>query len=130
MRHKIKKSVELYSWIQKSSLLLRNLLTSLIKDWKVVTTPKKALALNVFTNKFFTKLLRLYKIHENELDVKREAIRIIKSTIFTEIEWKKVLSEYLPYFKEKWMSSWFIKKYKLWLRKWDWVEKNLLKLNK
>lgn len=129
MRHQFKKTRKINVWAQRSEIVVRNMLTSLVISWQIVTTVSKARVVKAQADKFFWRLVSLFDKYENLADVRREAIRILKSTLYTEEAWKKVLSELLPKYKELNKSYWFISDYKLWVRSWDWAEKILLKLN-
>lgn len=128
MRHKYNKLMDLNTWVQKRSLVVRNLITSLIKNWQLVTTPKRAKVLKSEMDKLISKLLRKFDLYSDENDVKREIIRSIKQVVFTKEEWKKLAEELIVKYKEEWRKTWFVKDYKLWFRKWDSVEKILVKL--
>ncbi len=128
MIHKNKRTVVAkISSVQKKSLIMRNLLTSFVKYESLTTTTKKAFLLKSMADKFFARLVSLYSKLE-EKDARREAIRHIKSIIFGNDEWKKVLNELLPRLLSSKKNSWFISSYKLWQRKWDWAEEVLLKI--
>lgn len=129
MRHQFKKTRKINVWAQRSEIVVRNMLTSLVISWQIVTTVSKARVIKAQADKFFWRLVSLFDKYENLADVRREAIRILKSTLYTEEAWKKVLSELLPKYKEANKSYGFISDYKLWVRSWDWAEKILLKLN-
>lgn len=129
MRHQFKKTRKINVWAQRSEIVVRNMLTSLVMSWQLVTTVSKARVLKAQADKFFWRLVSLFDKYENLADVRREAIRILKSTLYTEEAWKKVLSELLPKYKELNKSCGFISDYKLWVRSWDWAEKILIKLN-
>lgn len=127
MRHRINKLKELNTGAKKKSVFLRNMLTSLVKFWKVTTTPKRAKVLKAEADAFFSKLVNTYNRYDQELDSKRECINLVKSTIFGEVEWKKVIAEILPKYVSEKRSS-YVVSYKLGFRKWDAAEKTMLKL--
>lgn len=128
MIHKNKRTVVAkISSIQKKSLIMRNLLTSFVKNENLTTTTKKAFLLKSMSDKFFSRLVSLYSKLE-EKDARREAIRYVKSLIFGNNEWKKVVNELLPRLISSKKNSWFVSSYKLWQRKWDWAEEVLLKI--
>ncbi len=129
MIHRKKKTVtsKLHS-VQKKDLIMRNLLTSLIKYWKVKTTAKKAFLLKSMSDNFFSRIVRINK-KLAEKDARRESIRLVKRIVFGEQEWKKVVNELLPKILESKKTSWFVSSYKLWQRKWDWSEVVLVQLN-
>lgn len=129
MRHRYKSTLKMNTWCQTKDNIIRNMMTSLVKSGQIVTSSKRAKILKAETDKFFSKLLGMFAKYNDEKDVRREAIRLIKSTIFTETEWKKVLEEILPRFKQEGKHSWFVSDFKLWIRVWDWAEKVMIKLN-
>ena len=127
MRHRINKLKELNTWAKKKEVFLRNLLTSLVKHGKVVTTPKRAQVLKAEADSFFSKLVKTYNRYNEEKESRRECIRIIKATIYGEDEGKKVINELLPkYIAEK--NNSFVSSYKLGFRKGDATEEIMLKL--
>ncbi len=127
MRHRFKKLKELNTGAKKKEVFIRNMLTSLVKFGKITTTPKRAKVLKAETDAFFSKLVKTYTRYSDEKASQRECIRIVKSTIFGEDEWKKVISEILPkYISEKRTS--YVFSYKMWVRKWDASEEVMLKL--
>jgi len=116
------------TWDQKATLIIRNLMTSLIKYWQIKTTKKRAKVLKSEMDKFLSRLVGLFDKYSDEKDVKREAIRYVKTLIFTEEEWKKVVNDILPKYKEKGMKAWFIQDFKLGARPGDNAEVVLIKL--
>lgn len=128
MRHKKKRIAELRTWIQKKQNVVRNLITSLIKDGQLTTTPKRAKVLKSEIDKFFSRLLRQFDMFDNEKDQKREVVKLIKSIVYTENEWKKVADDLLIKYRERGIKSWFTRDFKLWPRSWDNVEKILIRL--
>lgn len=129
MRHQFKKTRKINVWAQKSEIVIRNMLTSLVTHWQIVTTVSKARVIKAQADKFFSRLVWLFAKYEQLSDVRREAIRILKSTLYTQEAWKKVIEEILPKYKDANQTSGYISDYKLWVRSWDWAEKVLLKLN-
>lgn len=114
------------SGIQKKSLVLRGLLTNLVRYGKIETTPKKAKILKAQADSFFAWLVTLIQ-DRGDVDGRREAIRRIKATIFTEEEGKKLLDELLPKFVEK-KEMGFIQTYKMGSRKGDGAESVLIQI--
>jgi len=104
------------------------MLTNLVRTGKVVTTPKRAKVLKAKADSFFAKLIDLSIRYENKKDGKREVVRYVKSVIYGEEEWKKVVDIYLPKYLEMAKHSSFVKDYKLWFRKWDAVAEIMIKL--
>jgi ribosomal protein L17 len=64
---------------------LRNFLTSLVAHGQMVTTQKKAQVIKSTANSFFSRLVRMYATRD-AADARRESIRLIKATIYTEAE--------------------------------------------
>lgn len=126
MRHQDNKLLELNTWNKKKSVFIKTLLSNLIRTGAVTTTPKRAKVLKAEADSFFSTLIRLDSKY-TEKDAKRECINFVKSSIYGETEWKKVIETFLPKYRElKWKS--FVANYKIWFRKWDASEKILLKL--
>ncbi len=128
MRHKYNQLLQMNTWDQKATLIIRNLMTSLVKYWQIKTTAKRAKVLKSEMDKFFSRLVSLFDKYTDEKDVRREAIRYVKTLIFTEEEWKKVVNDLLPKYKDKGIKSWFIQDFKLGARPWDNAEVVLIKL--
>ena len=126
MRHRAKTTKEYDSWIQKISLLLRNMLTSLVIHGKVVTTSKRSYMLKAYANHFFASLVTIYRNHD-EVYARRESIRRTKAILFGKEAWKKFVDSLLPSFVSSSKSS-FISDVKLWVRKWDNAEEVLLQI--
>ena len=127
MRHLNKRVRNISSGAQKTSNVLRNMLTNLVAHGQVVTTQKRAQVLKSVANNFFASLVKLYVTRPQE-DARREAIRQIKSTIYTEIDGKKVLDELLPRYVERADHRGFVMDLKLGPRPGDAAEKVLVRL--
>lgn len=67
-------------------------------------------------------------MYADEKDVRREAIRIVKSTIFSDAEGKKVVDELLPKYRAAGKKAGFVADYKLGYRMGDGAEKILVRL--
>jgi ribosomal protein L17 len=93
------------------------MLTNLVKNGRVVTTPKRAKVLKAEADAFFSKLLN-YSTRYDESSAKRECIRYVKAVIFGKEEGKKVIEKMLPKYQESKQKS-FVKDYKLGFRKGD-----------
>lgn len=128
MRHRYKKSIVLSTGIQKKENVIRNMVTSLIASWQVVTTPKRAVVLEANINKFFSRLIHISKISATKEDATRESIRFVKSVVYTEKEGKKVISDLLPKYLSKDNSWGYVQTFKLGTRPGDGVEKIMLRL--
>ena len=92
------------------------MLTNLIRNGKVTTTPQRAKVLKAEADAFFAKLIDLSTRYENEKDGKREVDRYVKSVIFGD-EGKKAVNIYLPKYLEAGKKSSFIENYKVGIRK-------------
>ncbi|UFX82851.1 bL17 family ribosomal protein [Candidatus Absconditicoccus praedator] len=127
MRHKYNKLKQVDTGIQKKEIVFRNMLTSLIKNGQIKTTPKRAKVLISTTDKFLSSLMGLFDKYE-EKEVRRLAISKVKSYIMTRDEGKKVVDNLLPKYKEEGRKTGFTTTYKLGFRKGDGVEEVLVKL--
>ena len=127
MRHRINKLKQLNTWAKKKDVFVRNLLSSFVRNGRIVTTPKRAKVLKAETDAFFAKLVRTYNRYPDQNDAKRECINIVKAELFWEQEGKKVINTLLPkYIADK--NNSYVASYKMWFRKWDGAEKIMLKL--
>jgi ribosomal protein L17 len=61
MRHRYNKLKYLETGVVKTSLVIRNLLTSLIKNWEITTTSKRAKILKSVADKFFNRAKKYLK---------------------------------------------------------------------
>ncbi|MCS6983076.1 MAG: bL17 family ribosomal protein [Candidatus Absconditabacterales bacterium] len=120
MRHRTKRTKEYDSGIQKVSLLLRNMLTSLVLHGKIVTTSKRAYMLKAYANHFFARCVRMYKNNDG-VYARRETIRLTKATIFSEQAGKHFVDVLLPKFLESTHVS-YVRDIKLGMRKGDGAE--------
>ena len=127
MKHQKNKLLQLSTWVVQKNVFIRTMLSNLIKNWKITTTPKRAKVLKSHADYFFSRLIKITSQYE-EKDARREWIRFIKENIDTEQEGKKVLDTFLPKYKENWNQSSFVADYKMWYRTWDWAPKIMLKL--
>lgn len=129
MNHKKNKLIQLNTGqFQTRSNVMRSMLTNLVRSGQMITTPKRAKVLKAYADSFFSRLVNTYTRYENSSDGLREAIRLVKQTIFTEAEWKKIIADLLPKFQSENKDSSFVANYKLWYRKWDGVESILVKI--
>ncbi len=127
MRHKHKRILELNTGQVKTTTVLRNMLTSLVINWKMVTTSKRSRVLKSFTDKFFARLVRIQSSYDAK-DAKRESDKFVGSVLYSEEAGKKVVNELLPKFIEDGISTSFVTNYKMWFRPWDGAEKVLVSL--
>lgn len=127
MRHRHDKTLEFKTGVQKRSLVIRSLLTNLVKYGAIKTTSKKAMILKARADSFFAKLVTLMK-SDDQASGKREAIRLVKSQIFWEDEGKKVINEIVPMLVESGKNSGFVSDYKMGPRAGDAAEAVLVKI--
>ncbi len=129
MRHRQKRLLNLSTGAKKKTVFIRSLLTSLVKYGAITTTPKRARVLKAEADSFFSKLVAQFEKYDNEKDAQRECIRIVQSQIFWEKEWKKVVEEILPKYKEAKKTSGFVEDYKVGFKAGDASLKVLVKLS-
>lgn len=127
MRHQKNRLMELRTGAQKQSNVVRNLMTSLITHGTITTTPKRAKVLKSHADSFFAGLVSLYSNNE-EVSAKREAVRIIKSLIYTDEAGKKVLNDLVPAWIQNKKTTGFITDVKLGPRAGDSSEKVLVRI--
>ena len=127
MRHQQNKLLELNTGAKSKWVFIRMQLSSLIRAWKITTTPKRAKVLKAFTDEFFSRLLS-FDAKYDEKAAKREAIKYVKSVVYGEEEWKKVIETLLPKYREEKRASVFTTSYKLGFRVGDAAAKIMLKL--
>lgn len=128
MRHKKNQLLELHTGAKKRSIFIRQLLSSLIRTGKVVTTPKRAKVLKSEADSFFSTLLWMYSTYKDEKDAKRECIRYVKSLVYGEEDGKKVITTLLPKYKEAGNTSSFVTNVKVGFRVGDASPKIMVKL--
>jgi ribosomal protein L17 len=129
MRHRQKKLLNISTGSKKKTIFIRSLLTSLVKYWAVTTTQKRAKVLKSEADSFFSKLIAQFEKYPNEKDAERECIKIVKAKIFGEEEWKKVISDILPKYRDANKNTSFVEDYKVWFRSGDASLKVLVKLS-
>lgn len=129
MRHKVNKMLDMrLGEYQTRSNVTRTMLTNFVREGHMTTTAKKAKVIKAEADSFFATLIGMFDRYSDEKDVKREAIRYVKSTIFGEAEGKKVINEILPRLRQEGKKSGFVASYKLGYRMGDGAEKILLRL--
>lgn len=122
MRHHSDKLIQLATGqYQTRSNVLRTLLTNLVTSGYIVTTPKRAKVLKAYADHFFGRLIKLHV--ERPEDANREAIRYVKSVIWTEDAGKKVTTKLVPEYLDQKRTSGYVANHKLGFRKWDGAEK-------
>ena len=128
MRHKKSRVLKLDPGPQKQSLVIRNLLTSLVEHGQIITTSRKAKVLKSHGDKFFNRLVRCWDKYD-EKAAPREAMRITKSTLFTDQAGKKALNDLVPKWRDAKRDTGFIIDMKLGPRAGDAAERVLVKLS-
>ena len=129
MRHHYNRFLEVNSGVQKKSNLIRNMITSLIEYKRVTTTPKKAKVLRYEAEKLFAKLVKTYNRFENKEDWLREVKKILLANTFggDKVVNKAIEDKLMQYIQEN-RKSWFARLYRVWVRRWDNVEKVMVEL--
>ena len=127
MRHKKKRAIQLSAWPQKRSLVLRNLITSLVTHGAIQTTSKRAQALQSRADSFFSKLVNCYEMYDED-NVRRELIRRVKEIVTTDQAWTKLVDDLVPRWNEEKRSFWFVQTLKVWNRIWDNAQKVLVRI--
>ena len=127
MQHRKNALLEINTGVKSKGVYVRQMLTNLVRNWKVTTTSKRAAVLKAETDALISRLITNTKNY-SEADAKRENIRLVKSVIYSEVEGKKLLNDLLPKYIESGRTSGFVCTYKLGYRLWDWAEKILVKL--
>ena len=127
MQHRKNALLEINTGVKSKNVYIRQMLTNLVRNWKVSTTSKRAAVLKSEADALISRLVLNTKNY-SEADAKRENIRLIKSVIYSEVEGKKLLNDLLPKYIESGKLSGFVCTYKLWYRLGDWAEKVLVKL--
>ena len=127
MQHRHNTLLEINTGVKSKWVYIRQMLTNLVRNGKVTTTSKRAAVLKAEADALIGRLVSNTKNY-SEADAKRENIRLIKSVIYSEAEWKKLLNDLLPKFIESGKMSGFVCTYKLGYRLWDGAERILVKL--
>ena len=128
MRHHYNRLLELNTGVQKKSNVLRNLITSLFREKRLTTTPKRAKVLKYEVEKLFAKLVRTYKRYDNKEDSLREVKRILTAIVYDKAVIDDIIeSKLLPYIEEN-RVSWYVRNYRVGVRKGDAVEKIMIEL--
>lgn len=128
MRHRYNRFLEVSTGIQKKDNVVRNMITSLLKEKRITTTPKKARVLAYETEKLFAKLVKTYKRYKNEEDALREVSRILASVVFDKNIISSIIDDKLKLYLQENRASGFTRKYRIGIRKWDSVEKFMVEL--
>jgi len=119
---------QLSTGVQKRQSVIRNLLTSLVENGRIETTPKRAKVAKYEMDRLFAKLVRMHNSYEDKKDSNREVIREVKSIFYTETAGKKIVGELLPKYLEEKRTSGFVRLYRTGIRQGDAVTKMLIEL--
>ena len=128
MRHRYNRLLELNTGIQKKDNVLRNMITSLIVEKRITTTPKRAKVVKHEVEKLFSKLVKVYKRYSEKDASKREVKKILDSILYNKDVIDEIINERLLNYIENGKVSWFVRNYKVWYRKGDAVEKIMIEL--
>lgn len=112
MRHRKNKLLKIRGCVQKRDLVMRTMLTNLIRHGHLTTTEKKAKVLVAYADSFFAKIVSM----TNRLDAdvaNRESIRLVKSRVFGNDEGRKVIREIVPALLTRKSGSGFLSSVKL-----------------
>lgn len=127
MRHRNNKLLLLRGSVQGRDLLMRTMLTNLVKYGHLTTTDKKAQVLIAYTNRFFAKLVSMAS-NLDATDAPREMIRWTKAVIYGNDEGKKVITDLVPHFISAKLTTNFLNHYKLGKRLGDAAEQVRIEL--
>lgn len=112
MRHRKNKLLKIRGSVQSRDLVMRTMLTNLVRHGHLTTTEKKAKVLVAYANSFFAKLSSMSTTLDLA-DAQREIVRWVKSVVFGNEEGKKVVMELLPDFSAKKLTTSFLTHVKL-----------------
>jgi len=128
MRHRYNRLLELNIGIQKKDNVLKNMITSLLVEKRIITTPKKAKVLKYEVERLFAILVKTAKRYSEPDISKMQVKRILDSIVYNKAIIDKVINEKLQNYIENGKVSWFVRDYKVWYRKGDAVEKIMIEL--
>ena len=128
MRHRYNRLLELNTGIQKKDNVLRNMITSLLVEKRITTTPKRAKVVKHEVEKLFSKLVKTYKRYSEKDVSKREVKKILDGILYNKDVVDEIINERLLNYIENGKVSWFVRNYKVWYRKGDAVEKIMIEL--
>jgi len=129
MRHRYNKLKTLKTWVVKRDLVIRNLITSLIKHGQIKTTPKKAKILKSEIDKIFNKILR-FKYRYDDTVFKNEIIRLADIVLTNDVVAKdKFIKEIVPMVLGVGKQTGFVNDYKFENRKGDNVMQVIVSLD-
>jgi len=95
MRHRYNRLLELNTGIQKKDNVLRNMITSLLVEKRITTTPKRAKVVKYEVEKLFSKLVKTYKRYSEKDVSKREVKRILDSILYNKDVVDEMINERL-----------------------------------
>lgn len=127
MRHKKKRTLELSTGVQRKDNVVRNMLTNLVINGKMITTPKRAKVLKAEADSLFARLVKISKKYD-EKGAKRETDRVVKSILYSDEAGKRAIGEFLPRYIDEKRETGFVTDYKLGARPGDNAEKVLVTL--
>jgi len=104
------------------------MITSLLVEKRITTTPKRAKVVKYEVEKLFSKLVKTYKRYSEKDVSKREVKRILDSILYNKDVVDEMINERLLNYIENGKVSWFVRNYKVWYRKGDAVEKTMIEL--
>lgn len=128
MRHRYNRLLEIKTGIQKKDNVIRNMITSLLVEKRITTTPKKAKVIKHEVEKLFSRLVKTYNRYSEEEVSKREVKKILNSIVYNKNIIDEIANERVANYIENNKSSWFVRNYRVWYRKGDAVEKIMLEL--
>lgn len=112
MRHRKNRLLQIRGSVQSRDLVMRTMLTNLVRYGHLTTTEKKAKVLISYADGFLAKLVSMNTTLD-EKTAQRETIRWVKARIFGNDEGKKVVREIVPHLLTKKVVSGFITSVKL-----------------
>ncbi len=129
MRHRYKKLKTLKTWVVKRDLVIRNLITSLIKHGQIKTTPKKAKILKSEIDKIFNKIVRFKNRYDDDV-FKKEIARLVDIILTNDVLARdKFIKEIVPMILWSGKQTGFVNDYKFNNRKWDNVMEVIVSLD-
>lgn len=129
MRHRYNKLKYLETWVVKKQLVVRNLLTSLVKNWEVKTTLKRAKILKSVADKFFNRAKKMFDRYEDNQVLKKQLLRLANMYLTDDKNAKRRFIEVIvPSLRDVNFYTGFVSDYRLGFRKWDNSEVVLVKL--
>jgi large subunit ribosomal protein L17 len=129
MRHRYNKLKYLETGVVKRQLVVRNLLTALVKNWEIKTTYKRAKILKSVADKFFNKVKRLFDKYDDTSLIKIHLNKLANIYLTNDVDARnKFINVISPALKDLNVYTGFVRDYKLGFRKGDNSEVILIKL--